>query len=123
VAPAEGNIDLVNPVVVTGGSGAFAGMTWDVTTGNTAPVVPNIEIINPKTGVDVLATVKSDPNDTGTNKVTAVVVGNKNVGAAGTSTVIYVGFPVEDISGGSPNTQAQFFSAIQAYVTAAGGAL
>jgi hypothetical protein len=73
--------------------------------------------------VDVLATVKSDPNDTGTNKVTAVVVGNKNVGAAGTSTVIYVGFPVEDISGGSPNTQAQFFSAIQAYVTAAGGAL
>jgi hypothetical protein len=52
--------------------------------------------VNPKTGVDILATVQSDPNETGTKNITTpVVIGKKGAGST-TSNVVYVG--VEPLS-------------------------
>jgi hypothetical protein len=107
-------------VTVLGTSiGNFSGQSWTVSQGLTPTVTPLWEAINPLTATgsatfDTLATVSAD-NDTGgdTNTALAVIVGAKHVGTAGTSTIVYVGFPVEDIS--SPTSQTALFGAIATY--------
>ncbi len=103
-------------VVVTGQSGtAFATQTWTVV--NNAVVDTDFSVINPATGVDTLATISADATSAGTNSALPVVVGHKTAGAAGTSTVVHVGFAVENIlNGGSTASQAQFLAAVQSYV-------
>lgn len=54
-------------------------------------------IVKPATGTDTLFTVAFDPTSSGTPSPTPVAVGRKNVGTAGTSKVVYVGFAVENI--------------------------
>ena len=54
-------------------------------------------IVKPATGTDTLFTVSFDPTSSGTPSPTPVAVGRKNVGTAGTSKVVYVGFAVENI--------------------------
>ncbi len=80
------------------------------------PIGSTADEVNPKTGTDTLVTVSDDPDGSGTKHDVAVVVGRKHVGAAGTSTVVYVGMPVENIQA-APNkaTAAQFFHAALVY--------
>jgi hypothetical protein len=105
-------------LVVTGSSTitSFANLAWNLQSAVTS-LDFFAEITNPATGVDALATVQSDPLITGTNIATPCIIGYKNMGTAGTSTVVMVSIPFEDIF--SPltgyNDQTDMFTAIRAY--------
>lgn len=92
----------------------FAQQQYHVTADT--PIGSTADEVNPMAGTDTLVTVSDDPDGSGMNHDVPVVVGRKHVGAAGTSTVVYVGMPVEDIqttvTGGTP---AQFFHAALVY--------
>jgi len=98
--------------VGTGVTGPFNGLTFkfdpDVN------INSSVDATNPATGTDVLLTAVGDP-DTNGDVATPVVVGHKNAGTLGTSTVIYVGVPVENIHGAPTSTAQQFFHAILVY--------
>jgi hypothetical protein len=75
--------------------------------------------INPAAGTDTLVTAMEDPSGAGTAIAVPVTVGRKAAGAAGTSQVVYVGLPIEDIvqtSVTSNQTSADFFHAVLRYV-------
>ncbi len=96
---------------------AFASESFKVV--KDSPIPSTGDIINPTTGANPpvkLVTVMSDPDGTGTPIATAIAVGRKNVGAAGTSTIVYVGMPIEDIlmTTGN-NSAADFFHATLVY--------
>jgi hypothetical protein len=104
--------------VVTGSSSvpAFSGKSWTVTSGVSSSVSCFFSIAAPATGVDVLATIPVDPENSGTaNTAEPVVLGHKHVGSAGTSTVVWVGFTIENIDVHGANSLADFFAAVQAY--------
>ena len=103
-----------NNFVVTGAGSSFAGLTFQVIAD--IPINSDVDATNPATGTDVLVTTLGDPDASGTDVATPVVVGHKHAGTAGTSTVIYVGIPVENIQPGlNKNTAQQFFHAILVY--------
>ncbi len=43
------------------------------------------------------------------------MVGRKNIGTKGTSTIVFVGIPAENIHGSPTNTSQQFFHAVLVY--------
>ncbi len=93
---------------------AFAGEVFQVI--SDTPIGSTADEVNPKSGTDTLVTVSDDPDGSGTKHDVAVVVGRKHVGAAGTSTVVYVGMPLENIQMTAKNsTSAQFFHAALVY--------
>ncbi len=98
----------------TGATGTpFAGDIFQVI--RDTPIFSTADAVNPKTGTDTLVTAMADPDGNGDQAV-PIVVGRKQVGAAGTSTVVYVGMPIEDIQMTvSNNTAAQFFHAVLKY--------
>ena len=100
----------------TGATGtAFAGEAFHVIMDS--PIASTADVINPATGTDTLVTVVENPAAQLT-AATAVpaVVGCKHVGAAGTSTVVYVGMPIEDVlKTTNNNTAADFFHAALVY--------
>jgi hypothetical protein len=112
---ANGDVDMEQTNFTVNGSTTvspgFGGFTWDEIETGTSDTV---SVVNPATGTDTLATVQSDPLETGNmNITTPVAAGKKKIGAAKTSTAVYVGIPVEDmISGGSFSTQQTFFNGI-----------
>jgi hypothetical protein len=112
---ADGDLDHVS-YTATGATGtAFAGEAFHVIMDS--PIASTADVINPATGTDTLVTVVENPAAQLT-AATAVpaVVGCKHVGAAGTSTVVYVGMPIEDVlKTTNNNTAADFFHAALVY--------
>src|ERR1022692_871942 len=82
---------------VTGATGtALAAKVFQVI--GDQPIISSGDTINPATGTDVLGTVVSDADGQLTPAAAIpIVVGRKTVGTAGTSKVVYVGAPVENI--------------------------
>ena len=79
------------------GAGPFTGDTWSIAA-NT-PISDTADGVNVSAGTDILATVQADPDSAGSDIANVpVVVGRKNVGAKGTSTVVFVGTTIEDIT-------------------------
>jgi hypothetical protein len=122
-------VNKTNSEIVTGSSTvpAFNGLQWTVSDNDAnSPSVQYctsvVQEIGGGTGEqhDVLATVPAAlTSGATTNSNAPVAVGFKGEGQSGTSTVVYVGFTVENISnsvpGGGFATQAQFLQAIQSY--------
>ena len=110
---ADGDLDhaTYDAAGVTGT--AFAGTTFHVIGDFVIP--SSGDTINPASGTDVLATVMSNPHDELTGKVAApIVVGRKHVGGTtptnGTSVVVYVGLPLENVlQTSNNNTDADLF--------------
>ena len=100
--------------VVTGASGGpLANLTFHVA--KDSPISSTADVIKPKSGIDTLATVSADPDGTSDRPV-PIATGNKAAGAKASSTVVYVGLPVEDIvavAGGASG--ADFFAGVLAY--------
>ncbi len=93
----------------------FAGLTFTVS--KDTKIGSYISAINPASSshTDVLVTVQGDPAGTGTNVAVPVVVGRKGIGAKGTSNIIFVGIPAENIHGSPTSTAQQFFHAVMVY--------
>jgi hypothetical protein len=111
----DGDLDHVS-YSGTGVAGtAFAGQSFHVI--KDSPISSTGDVVNPKTGTDSLVTVVENP-DGQLTAATAVpaVVGRKQVGAAGTSTVVYVGIPIEDVlKTTGNNSAADFFHSTLVY--------
>jgi hypothetical protein len=110
--------DAVNHVTytATGVTGtAFAGDLFQVI--KDSPIDSTADVINPTTGTDALVTVMEDPAGAlGNPAAVPVAVGRKNVGTKGTSQVVYIGMPLEDIVQTTGNkTGADFFHAVLRY--------
>ncbi len=111
----DGDLDHVT-YTATGAAGtAFAGEAFHVI--QDSPIASTADVINPATGTDTLVTVVENPASQLTAAtVVPAVVGRKHVGAAGTSTVVYVGIPIEDVlKTTNNNTAADFFHAALVY--------
>jgi hypothetical protein len=74
-------------------------------------IASTADAVNPASGTQALLTVQADPLDTGTNSTTAVASGHTK----GTSKIIYVGIPIEDVHGAPTNTGTQLFHACLKY--------
>ena len=61
------------------------------------PLGTTIAGIHPGQGIDTLFTVEADPDGSGRARPVAVASGNKAAGAAKTSKVVWVAFPLEDV--------------------------
>ena len=98
--------------VVTGGAGTpFASKTFSVAKGT--PIASTADVINPASGTTTLATVSVNPAFAGVGDyATPVAVGHTK----GTSTIVYVGLPIEDIAAPPMNTQQDFFHATLVYL-------
>ncbi len=102
---------------VTGATGtALAAMVFQVI--GDQPIISSGDTINPASGTDVLGTVVSDADGFLTSAAAIpIVVGRKAVGTAGTSKVVYVGAPAENIlMTAANNSAAQLFHGILVYL-------
>jgi len=92
---------------VEGAAGTpLAGMHFEIF-GNT-PLESTADLVNPGSGTTVLATTQADPSHTGSNSAIPIVVSR----SLGTSTIIYVGMPVENIDGAPGGTSAELVHGI-----------
>ena len=78
------------------------------------PINTYTDVVNLAEGTDSLLTVQADPDSEGVRTVT-VVSGRKNVGTAGSSTAIYVGFAFENIVDLGDNSKAVLMQALLSY--------
>ncbi|HEY4187063.1 MAG TPA: hypothetical protein VGP07_18450 [Polyangia bacterium] len=103
-----GAVSLKNRLyTVDGASGTpLAGMHFEVF--DDTPIESTADLVNPGAATVVLATVDADPADEGSNAATPIVVAH----TVGTSTVIYVGMPVENVDGAPGNTSAELVHGI-----------
>lgn len=100
---------------VTGVPGTVTeGMRLNV---GTAPTFVYTAALNPAEGTDTLLTIQADPDRSGPEPVgtVATATGNKNVGTAGTSTMIYLGFAYENIADISTNNKQSLMDALLEY--------
>jgi hypothetical protein len=88
---------------------AFNGLSFAIDADS--KISSTADAVNPAIGTDALLTVQADPTDTGANSATAVASGHTK----GTSKIIYVGIPLEDVHGAPTNTSAQLFHACLEY--------
>ena len=87
---------------VDGAAGTpLAGMHFEVY--ENTPIESTADLVNPGADTAVLATVDADPAGKGSNSPTPVIVAH----FVGTSVVIYIGLPVENIDGAPGNTSAE----------------
>ena len=101
----------VTSFVVTGVAGTpFGSLTYSVT--QQTPIASTADVINPATGTTTLATVPADPTFDHGDSPTPVAVSHMK----GTSTIVYVGFPIEDIPASSVGTRQRFFHATLVYL-------
>jgi hypothetical protein len=86
--------------VVTGAPGQlFAADKWTVASDN--PIDDYADGVNVSAGTDILATVQADPDGAGSDILNVpAVIGRKNVGAKGSSIVVYAGITAEDLEAG-----------------------
>ena len=111
----DGDLDHIT-YTATGATGtAFAGERFHVI--DDSAIASTADVVNPASGTDALVMVTENPDQalTAATSVPAAV-GRKRVGAAGTSTVVYVGIPLEDVlmTTGN-NSAADFFHATLVY--------
>jgi hypothetical protein len=110
--------DLVDNITYTAtgaAATAFAGESFHVI--DDSAIASTAAVVNPASGTDSLVTVTENPDQAlATATAVPATVGRKHVGAAGTSTVIYVGIPLEDVlmTTGN-NSAADFFHAALVY--------
>lgn len=103
------------PRVVTGVAGQpTSGLVLTVQDGG--PINNDFGLVSLRAGTEALFTVVADPDDAGLRDV-AVATRRTNVGDAGTSVCVYVGFPLIDALDGDGGTRRQAFDALR---TAAG---
>jgi hypothetical protein len=101
---------------VTGVAGTpSAGLS--LTIGPDMPIDSFFNVVNPAASTDTLFTLPYDPDSSGTVRPVAVATGRKSVGAAATSKVVWVGFPVENIvvTDKTNDVQKKTLAAILAY--------
>jgi hypothetical protein len=97
--------------LVTGAAGTpFAAMTFLVAEGT--PIASTADVINPASGTTTLATVSVSPGQADGDSPTPIAVGHTK----GTSTIVYVGLPIENITAPPMNTRQQFFHAALVYL-------
>jgi hypothetical protein len=107
------NGDLNHSSYTLTGAAGFSGDSWSIA-GNT-PISDTADGINPAASVDVLATVQADPNCNSSGDLAVpVITGNKGVGLKGTSTVIFIGTTLEDITP-LAYTNADIFNGLLTY--------
>jgi hypothetical protein len=113
---ADGDVDVVgtgavslnNRLYTVDGAATtpLAGMHFEVF--DDTPLESTADLVNPGPGTVVLATVDADPAGKGANAATPIAVAH----TVGTSTVIYVGMPIENIDGAPENTNAELVHGI-----------
>src|SRR5581483_1238939 len=93
--------------------GSDAGEQFEVAT---APLGDTVGVINPGDGgAAPLVTVEADELGIGSPQPLPCTIMNTNVGAMGTSTVIFVGLPVENLQSTGPySSSTVFFDTLQA---------
>jgi hypothetical protein len=132
VGPPDGGMDTqltsLSPYFNVVGAGTLNMTNYNVIVASCNPqlVDTHVSIINPNTGmlagagIDTLATMQADPNMTGANLTAPVALGHKNFTATGggKSTVVFVGFPAEDINPTTTKgmTTMDFFEGLGAYL-------
>jgi hypothetical protein len=94
---------------------AFAGESFNVA--KDYRIASTADVVNPAAGTDALVTVTENPDGAlAAAQAVPAVVGRKHVGANGTSTVVYVGIPLEDVLMTTGNSSAaDFFHATLVY--------
>jgi len=107
----EAPLSVTSFVVTGGASTPYGSLTYNVT--QQTPIASTADVINPATGTTTLATVSADPNSANGDSPTPVVVAHMK----GTSTIVYVGFPIEDIAASSVGTRQRFFHATLVYLS------
>lgn len=111
-----------NDSAVTTGTGyGFSGVAGQTTAGMSIRLPmgvseTNLSLINPKPGTQPLLTVRADPDGTVERDIAMATV-RRNVGDAGTSTALYVGFALVDVL---PTDGGSRESAFQAFLDSAG---
>lgn len=99
-----------NTYSVTGAAGtAFASLQFTVIADT--PIASTADVVNPANGTVPLVTVPADVQTTNANVSAPIAVVRTTAGTAGTSKVLYVGLPVENIQGAPTNTSAEFIHA------------
>ena len=78
------------------------------------PITTYTDVVNPAPDTDTLLSVLADPDGEGVREV-AVVSGRKGVGAAGSSSAIYVGLAFENIVDLGTNSKAALLQALLNY--------
>lgn len=113
---ADGDLNHATYNVTGATATALAGKVFQVI--GDQPITSSGDTINPATGTDVLGTVVSDADAQVTPAAAIpIVVGRKSVGTAGTSKIVYVGAPVENILvTAANNSAAQLFHGILVYL-------
>jgi hypothetical protein len=113
---ADGDLNHATYNVVGATGTALAAKAFQVI--GDQPITNSGDTINPATGTDVLGTVVSDADGQLTPAAPIpIVVGRKAVGTAGTSKVVYVGAPAENILVTVANdSAAQLFHGILVYL-------
>ena len=113
---ADGDLNHATYTVVGATGTALAAKLFQVI--GDQPITSSGDTINPATGTDVLGTVVSDADGQLTPAAPVpIVVGRKTVGTAGTSKVVYVGAPAENILVTTANNSAaQLFHGILVYL-------
>jgi hypothetical protein len=113
---ADGDLNHATYNVVGATGTALAAKAFQVI--GDQPITNSGDTINPATGTDVLGTVVSDADGQLTPAAPIpIVVGRKAVGTAGTSKVVYVGAPAENILVTvANNSAAQLFHGILVYL-------
>lgn len=111
----DGDLDHVTYTATGAASTPFASQSFKVI--KDTPIDSSADVINPTTGTDTLVTVSENPAGALTAAApVAAVVGRKNVGTKKTSTVVYVGLPIEDIlMTNGTNSNADFFLSVLKY--------
>jgi hypothetical protein len=75
----------------------------------------NTGVVLPAADADTLLTVQADPDDSGTTRAVAIATGCSGVGAGASSTAIYVGFPIENITAIGPNNPTALLGRLLEY--------
>jgi hypothetical protein len=109
--------DIAGMAVTVSGVASTPSAGLSLSIGDDSPLGSNFGAINPAVGTDTLFTTVADPDASGTARPVAVATGRKNVGAAMTSKLVYVGFPIENVSvtDKTNDTQKKALAAIFAY--------
>lgn len=80
--------------------------------GDAGPLPTELGLVNPRPGTQPLFTLTADPDDSGIREV-AVATLRTGVGDAGTSTFVYVGFPLVNVADAGAGARQAAFDALR----------
>lgn len=96
------------------GTGALAGMELRVA-GNVGGVTAHRSVGVTRAGTDTFLTNTIDLEDGNGDQTLVISTGRKGVGTAGSSTAVFVGFPLENVTDVGPSSKAAFLEHLLAY--------